>query len=360
MPVYRDKRRGTYYYSFRKDGKQVRSKDFTNRKDCDKALAVALLKADKIASETYTFNQVAFYFFEEQEKKLKPQSVQKCRENLSFFLEQLGNIRVDRLTIKHYSKALDQLDKYVSKGKPLSNSYKNKLIKTFKQLCKFADKRFDLRTDIPAKFDNYKNEPKKEMQILTPEEFSRLFLVIDNPCYRALFTMLFYMGFRIGEANALQWKDIDFEKNTISITKTVNTKIRAEDGYMISTPKTPSSIRTLPMPRSVSERLLFYRDKLPIEKENLSEAFVFGLAKPLAESTIQQAKNKYLKKAGLPPMRLHDFRHSCASYLINKNATPLLVSKWLGHASVTMTLDVYSHLWKSELDQLVQVMDADQ
>ena len=359
MPVYKDERRGTYYYAFYKQGQKHRSKDFDNRKDCDKALAKALLEADKIARETYTFDQVAQLFLEDQGKKLKPTSLEKCQQNLSLMLSTLGSVRVDRLTSRQYEKALKALDEYKYRGKPLSNAYKNKLLKTFRQLCKFAEKRYDLVTNIPGKYDNYKAEPRKEMQIITLEEFNRFLDVIDDMRYRALFTVLFYMGLRIGEANALMWDDIDFEKNTISVKRSVSTKVKDGEGYLITTPKTPSSIRTLPMPQIVSNTLLGYRGKLFIDGEDLSQAFVFGLSKPIAESTIQQRKDAYIKKAGLPNIRLHDFRHSCASLLINKNATPLLVSKWLGHSSVTMTLDVYSHLWKSELEQIAEVIDAE-
>lgn len=359
MAVQRDKRRGTYYYAFSYHGKRVRSKDFDNKKDCDKAYAKALLEAGKIPVEAYTFDQVAHFFLEDQAKKLKPTSLQKCEQNLSLMLATLGKVRVDRLTPNQYAKAMKALDAYQYRGKPLTNAYKNKLLKTFRQLCKFAEKRYDLTTTVPAKFDNYKNEPKREMQIITLEEFKRLLDVIEDDCYRALFTILFFMGLRIGEADALQWKDVDFTKNTLSITKTVSTKVREDGEYLIQAPKTPSSIRTLPMPQIVSNTLLQYRDKLPVESENLAETFLFGLSRPLAESTIQGRKNAFIKKAGLPNMRLHEFRHSCASYLINKNATPLLVSKWLGHATVSMTLDIYSHLWKSELDQIVSVINDD-
>lgn len=359
MPVYKDERRGKYYYSFSVRGKRVRSKDFDNRKDCDKALAKALLEADKVARETYTFAQVATLFLDDQAKRLKPTSLQKCEQNLSLMLETLGNIRVDRLTTTHFEKALKHLDQYTYHGKPLSNAYKNKHLKAFKQLCKFAEKRYDLSTSVPWKFDNYRTEPKKEMQIITLEEFNRLMEVTDDRCYRALFTVLFFMGLRIGEANALQWSDVDFTKNTLAVRKTVNTKLKENGEYIITTPKTPSSIRTLPMPQIVCNALIEYRDNLPVDKENLSQAFVFGLSRPIPESTIQQRKNTFVKRAGLPPIRLHDFRHSCASYLINRNATPLLVSKWLGHSSVTMTMDVYAHLWKSELEQIVEVINQE-
>lgn len=361
MPVYKDKRRGTYYYSFSVNGQRVRSKDFSNKKDCDKALAKALLETDYIPSETYTFNQVAEIFLSEKKPRLKHQSYDRLETMIGHFLVTIGDVRVDRLTVQQYQKALKHLDEYTFHGKPLKNNYKNKIIRSFKQLCAFANKRYDLFTNIPDKFDPYRNEDKVEMKIITLDQFYQLLAVIDDPTYRTMFIVLYFMGFRFGEMNALQFQDIDFQKNTITINKTVTTKVKdGENQYLVTSPKTKSSVRTLPMPEIVSNALLTYRDNLPVDKEKLSQCFVFGLVRPIAESTVQKRKNDYFKKAGLEPIRIHDFRHSCASYLINRGrATPLLVSRWLGHANVTMTLNTYSHLWNTELEQIVNIINME-
>lgn len=358
MPVYKDSRRNTFYYSFSVNGKRVRSKDFKTKAAATKALAKAVLDTDYVAVENYTFNQVAEQFYKDREGKIKLQSFGKMKTRLQHFLDVVGNVRVDKLTVKQYQAALDHLDTYTCRGKSLSNVYKNKCIRTFKQLCEFARKRYDLVTNIPDKFDNYRNEDKKEMKFITLDQFNQLMEVVDDEAFRTLFIVLFYMGCRIGEASALTWEDVNFEENTLSINKTVTTKTKvADEIYMVSTPKTKSSIRTLPMPQIVSNALLSLRDKVSGHPLYSPSRFVFGFDRPIPENTIQTRKNRYFAAAGLEPIRLHDFRHSCASFLINNGATPLLVSKWLGHANVSMTLNTYSHLWKSELSEIVNVID---
>ena len=164
------------------------------------------------------------------------------------------------------------------------------------------------------------------------------------------------MGLRIGELNGLQWQSVDFENNTLTISQTVTTKKKSDEGqFLITTPKTKSSARTLPMPSVVANAL---KGLFPKDSENIAQMFVFGGLKPIPETTLQKRKNFYFKEANLEPIRLHDFRHSCASFLINNKATPLLVSKWLGHSNVSMTLNTYSHLWKSELDEIVKMIDV--
>lgn len=75
------------------------------------------------------------------------------------------------------------------------------------------------------------------------------------------------------------------------------------------------------------------------------------------ESTIQAKKNMYCKSAELRQIRVHDFRHSCASLLINKGASIALVSKYLGHSNISITLDTYTHMFKSELKNMTDILN---
>ena len=357
MPVYKDERRSTYYYSFSRSGQRVRSKDYTNRKQCEKDLAKALLTF-KPAPVQYTISQLAQEFLEEKRTRMKEASWKRLCVMVNHWTGTLGSVRIDKLTPQKYADALAYLDTYERNGKRLSNKYKNNCIGCFKRICKWSEQRYDLYTSVPYKFEPYKNEQKKEMQFLTLDQFNDLLAVVDDPVYYALFVVLFNCGLRIGEANALQWSDIDFEKGTMTINKTVSTKLKTGDKqYRITTPKTPASIRTLRLPQSVSTALLTLRDKQYHLASKSCPAFVFGGCRPIPESSITKQKDKYLALAGLPHIRLHDFRHSCASLLINYGATPLHVSKWLGHANVTMTLNTYSHLWSSEIDGIARMLD---
>ena len=356
MPVYRDNRRGKYYYSFSYKGSRVRSRDYDTRRECEKALASALL--NKKTSNGLTFDQITALFLAEKKDRLKTQSYDRLAVMLGHFNRTLGDVRVDKLTTEQYANALRDIDSFTFHGKPLKNSYKNKLIRTFKQLCQFAGRRYDVYTNIPDKFDNYRNEEREEMKIITLEQFQRLLDVCNDEPWRTLFIVLFYMGLRVGEANALTWSDVDLNAPSLTVRKTLSTKLTSADGhYLITSPKTKSSNRTLPLPHVVFTALSALYDKSYKAHEKPSETFVFGGLSPVPESSLQKIKNKYFDMAELPRIRLHDFRHSCASFLINNGATPLLVSKWLGHANVTMTLNTYAHLWRDELQEIVRKID---
>lgn len=87
------------------------------------------------------------------------------------------------------------------------------------------------------------------------------------------------------------------------------------------------------------------------------EWFVFGNSLPFSETTIQEYKNKACKLAKVKQIRIHDFRHSCASLLINKGASIALVSKYLGHSNISITLNTYTHMYQSELDNMVKILN---
>lgn len=85
--------------------------------------------------------------------------------------------------------------------------------------------------------------------------------------------------------------------------------------------------------------------------------FVFGDVSPLHPDVLRRRKNDNAKKAEIKQIRIHDFRHSCASLLINNGANIMIVAKFLGHAKIDETLNTYAHLFKSKMDDIVKLMN---
>lgn len=372
MPVYKSKAKTAdnrqYYYKINYTnafGKncQLKSKKYSTKKEAEKAEAAKLLELSTLPIESYTFNQVADIFLREKKTRLKEQTYDRLEVMLNHFLNVLGDVKVDKLTIAQYQAALASIDNYTftSLKKKLTPQYKNKLIRTFKQLIAFSKKRFDLYTTVPDKFEPYRVEQREEMKFITEQQLKQLLAAVpeEDIVNSSLYTLLFYLGLRIGEANALTWADIDFDSNMLSINKTLTTKKKTGDRqFLITTTKTKSSNRVLPMPNVVSAKLKALYNYYSIFPNFNEQFFVFGGYNPMPESTIQHAKNRYFKAAGLEQIRIHDFRHSCASYYVNNGASILLLSKLLGHSNTSMTLNRYSHLYKSELYNIISIVDA--
>lgn len=85
--------------------------------------------------------------------------------------------------------------------------------------------------------------------------------------------------------------------------------------------------------------------------------FVIGDAFPVASNTITSRKNRNCEIAGVPQIRIHDFRHSCASLLVNNGANITVVAKFLGHKKIEEILNTYSHMFSTALDNVVSIID---
>ena len=121
--------------------------------------------------------------------------------------------------------------------------------------------------------------------------------------------------------------------------------------------KTPKSHRIIPIPEDLYQELCEFKRQLVKYKSYRDTWFVFGDKNPIGTHKMNNWKNAYCKKAGIKQIRLHDFRHSCASILINNGASIMVVAKYLGHTKIDETLNTYSHLFKNKLDEITKTMD---
>ena len=171
---------------------------------------------------------------------------------------------------------------------------------------------------------------------------------------------MYYCGLRIGEARGLQWKDINWDNKTLWINKQVQSLDNYSSSYYICNLKTASSNRILTMCNALYDDLKKYYDEVSKFKNFSDNFFIFGNDKGLTPLTYKQAqrrKGEIANKAGVKEIRLHDFRHSCASLLISKNSNVAVVAKYLGHSKIEETLNTYTHFFKSDLDKAVEILD---
>ncbi len=198
----------------------------------------------------------------------------------------------------------------------------------------------------PAQYVDLPRQKKKEMRALSPQEAKRFLEEAAYSRWQALFSLLITTGMRPGEALGLKWEDIDFHKGRVSIRRTMTRDGRLEE------PKTPGSRRVISLPKSVLIDLKNHRrnqleEKLRAKEYN-DQGLVFANENggPVNyRNLIRRHFKPLLKRAGLPEdIRLYDLRHTCATLLLAAGENPKVVSERLGHSSVTLTLDTYSHV----------------
>ena len=122
-------------------------------------------------------------------------------------------------------------------------------------------------------------------------------------------------------------------------------------------PKTKKTNRTLKIPDVVINCLKELNNQYSKIDGYTKDTFVFGMVKPLPDTTIKKHQKRAIKTAGLHEIRIHDFRHSFASLMINSGANITVVSKYLGHSNITMTLNVYSHMFEQKQDEIIEIID---
>ncbi len=304
-----------------------------------------------------TFKEAYTLYYEYQKDKIKDSTLKTYRDRIKY-MGLLDNIELVNLNWEHYQKWRTQMNKT-----NLSDKYKTDIQKFIKQVLNFAEKQWDFNL---RKFYN-KLEPfktpgaiKKEMDFYEPQEFFQYISVIDDLRDKCLFETLYYCGLRRSEARGLQWRHIDFKNHTLTIAQQVLNLAgnNASSSWYIASPKTESSNRTIPVP----EVLLKDLAELKKSNERFSKFkqtwFVFGDDVPITYHQIYSRNNNYCKKAGLRHIRIHDFRHSCASALISTAAPITAVSNYLGHSETTETLETYTHLVKKDYANVPKFFDS--
>lgn len=189
----------------------------------------------------------------------------------------------------------------------------------------------------------------REMRTLSESELRRLFDVTADERLHALWVLLASTGLRIGEALGLQWTDVDFGVGRLEVRRAL--QWQHGRGLVFVEPKTLRSRRGIYLAPGVVEALNRHRALQEEERrfagsEWRDAGLVFCRAEgdPLAYMTVWGAFRRALLRAGLPRIRIHDLRHTAATLLLKDGVHPKVVQELLGHSSITLTLDIYSHV----------------
>ena len=190
---------------------------------------------------------------------------------------------------------------------------------------------------------------------ITPldDDQARVFLdAARGQKHEALYVLSLTCGLRMGESLGLKWSDIYLEAGTLRVNRQLQRLRKDGDrpGRLVFSEPKNASRRTIDLPQRALEAFRIHREHQLEEKlrvgsyEDSELVFATGKGTPLdAQNIVNRHFKPLLKRAGLPPIRWHDLRHTCATLLLGRGVHPKLVQHLLGHASITITLDRYSH-----------------
>ena len=188
-----------------------------------------------------------------------------------------------------------------------------------------------------------------EMQTMNEEEVETFLEFARKTPYYSLFYLNIFTGMRRSELLALRWCDVDLDLCEVSVIRSLH---HLHDGSLVfRQPKTAKGRRMIALTPSTALMLREYKKHqevtrlmlgMPLKDDDLVFSQVDG--KPLLPDTVSHAWAKTVKRAGLKHFRLHDGRHTHASIMLKQGIHPKIVQERLGHATISTTLDLYSHV----------------
>jgi integrase len=311
-----------------------------------------------IKPSNLTFEQLCKSFMDNRKDKIRPHTYRQYQGHLKYF-EMFNKVKCSSMTFDQYQTWRDFMN-----NTKLNTKSKNTIYKTLKAIINYGIRFLEIdMVSLANRMSNFTDpaEPKKEMLFYTYDEFKQFISVEDDIRYKCVFEIAYYCGLRHGELRGLTWADIDFEHKLMTINKQVTRAWRSENKKPQFDPlKTPAAYRTLPICDILYDDLkeLYFEQSKPA---NFDKSFFVlsytGLA-PIDAQSVADRKERNCELAKIKNIRMHDFRHSCASLLINSGAKITLVSKFLGHENVSVTLNTYAHMFKSDLDSVVNVINV--
>lgn len=274
----------------------------------------------------------------------------------------LGDCKLDKLT----QPRLAEWKVNISKEK-LSDGTKKHAYSIFVALLNYAVKMEYIPKNPLAVLGNFKDsseisELPEKLRYYTIEQFQKYIVVAKKHCntindwgFYVFFNLAFFTGARKGELNALRWSDL--ENNVLHIRRQLTQKLKGSD--VETTPKTKSSIRDLQLPKPMMKILEEHKKRqqeaAPLQ---FSDEFrICGGEKPLRDTTIDKHNRAFANEAELPHISIHEFRHSHASLLANNNINIQEVARRLGHSNVEITWKTYSHLYPSQEEKALEILN---
>jgi integrase len=264
----------------------------------------------------------------------------------------LGHIPVDRIDRFHISKVADRMTVAGRATKTISNAHG--LLSSI--LSDAVTDRLIDRNPAVGVLPNQPDSKTEEMVFMTPADFGILVSHVSGDTNKALVTLLVGTGLRWSEATALQVHDVDIMgRRAVDVSRAWK---RRGGGFILGSPKTNRSRRTVSLPPELVDLLI------PLVASRDPGEFLFTLAsgRPIRHNNFYNRvwvpAVKAARDAGLMKSpRIHDLRHTHASWLIDAKVTLPAIQRRLGHESITTTIDRYGHLAPEHVDEINAAID---
>lgn len=370
---YKNGWRATITIGKKTDGKLIRKQFYGKTK------AEVLTKMDEykensrkgliVKDDKMTFQQwYNIWLFEFKTNELKPSTVARYDVTYRNYIKNtlIGNMKLKDINTVILQSYYNNL---IKQGK--TEKFIRRLNKLIKPAVKQAKKMHYIIEDFTENIIIPKgNSNSEENKAFSVEEQRKFLASIKTHKYRMQFILALGTGLRIGELTALKWQDIDFKQGTLNVVRAISgAYIPDRLGLKVSkdritTPKTQTSIRTITIPDTILKELIEYKKKQDRHKEEYKEIYndkdyVFAneIGNYILIDTLRKSFSKVLKDNNIRHINFHGLRHTYATRLFEKGVPLKIIQKLLGHSSLEITADIYTHIIKGEKISAVQELN---
>jgi len=340
MSVYKDSKSNTWrviyrYTDWKGEKKQSQKRGFLTKRD---ALAWEREQMNKVSGELdMNFASFVDIYSADMKSRIKENTwVTKEAIIKTKILPYFSKKHINEIQPKDIIAWQNEMINSKNKNnEPYSPVYLKTVHNQLSAIFNHAVKFYGLAANPAARVGNMGKAKNKEMMFWTQEEYTKFaFEMMDKPASYYAFEMLYWCGIREGELLALTPSDFDFEKGTVSITKSYQ-RIKCKD--VITDPKTKKSNRVIKMPDFLVDEIKDYISQLYEINENDR---LFNISKKYLFNEMMRGS----KAAGVKKIRIHDLRHSHISLLIEMGYSAVAIADRVGHESIDITYR-YAHLF---------------
>ncbi len=361
MPIYRDKKRSSWYFKCCINGRQFLKRGFATKNDARRAENDFMYENQNNRKSVYkavlTWSRLIEYYLEWYKNQVKITRFYAVKRELkNSLIYYLPDIEVDKLLYADFKKARDKIERL-----DVGIDTKNRKIRIIKSVLNYGEIFHQIKCIDYKKISSFKDysiqRKSIKKQVITFDEFKSLYGVC-NDYYKLLFLTLYIFGIRIGELMGLKVDCFDFKENTMQIYQSISWKT-GTGSFVKVTPKTLTSNRFFYMPEKYVELLKNHIKKNELDPDHYLFFSTQNKARPMSENTLRYHFKQYSKLANFNHgTHFHAFRHTNASELYDRGISEEDIKEYEGHSSVEITEKVYIHQTDARKKRTMEVVNS--
>ena len=353
MAVYKEEK-GTWrviyrYTDWTGERKQTQKRGFATKRDAQAWEREQLNKAN--SDLDMSFKSFVEHYTEDMKSRLK-ENTWHTKEHIirTKLLPYFGGLKMCKITPQQIIKWQNELINFNDEhGEPYSPVYLKTVQNQLSAIFNHAVRYYNLKENPCVKAGSMGKKKNREMLFWTKDEYLKFAeAIMDKPLSFYAFEMLYWCGIREGELLALTPADFDFDRLTVTISKSYQ-RLNGQD--LITTPKTEKSNRTITMPEFLADEMRDYISTL-YKIDDSDRIF------PITKSYLQKEMERGSKAAGVKKIRIHDLRHSHVSLLIDMGFSSTAIADRVGHESIDITYN-YAHLFPTKQAEMAARLNTE-